>query len=102
MRAESLFFDAYRWAAQADPTATLCSSEAGVLSTLTLTNAEAYHNLVYRLLDLGVPVKAVCVQAIFEGEVDASTVKHRLDVLHELQLPGKPHRHELHIGMWRT
>ena len=26
-------------------------------------------------------------QAIFDGEVDASTVKHRLDVLHELQLP---------------
>jgi len=84
---ESLFFDAYRWAAQADPNALLCSSEASVLTTLTLTNAEAYHNLVYRLMDLGVPVKAVCVQAVFEGEVDASTVKHRLDVLNELQLP---------------
>ena len=46
----------------------LCSSEASVLTTLTLTNAEAYHNLVYRLMDLGVPVKAVCVQAVFEGE----------------------------------
>ena len=35
----------------------------------------------------GVPIKAVCVQAIFDGEVDASTVKHRLDVLNELRLP---------------
>ena len=26
-------------------------------------------------------------QAVFEGEVDASTVKHRLDVLNELRLP---------------
>ncbi|KOO23982.1 glycoside hydrolase family 10 [Chrysochromulina tobinii] len=84
---ESLYFDAYRWAQQADPAALLCSSEAAVLTTLTLTNAEAYHNLVYRLVDQGVPIKAVCVQAIFEGEVDASTVKHRLDVLHELRLP---------------
>ena len=84
---ESLYFDAFRWAQQADPAALLCSSEAAVLTTLTLTNAEAYHNLVYRLVDQGVPIKAVCVQAIFEGEVDASTVKHRLDVLHELRLP---------------
>ena len=59
---ESLFFDAYRWAQQADPSALLCSSEASVLTTLTLTNAEAYHNLVYRLMDQGVPIKAVCVQ----------------------------------------
>ena len=84
---EGLFFDAYRWAQQADPTALLCSSEAAVLTTLTLTNAEAYHNLVYRLMDQGVPIKAVCVQAVFEGEIDASTVKHRLDVLNELRLP---------------
>ena len=26
-------------------------------------------------------------KAIFDGEVDASTVKHRLDVLNELRLP---------------
>ena len=84
---EALFFDAYRWAQQADPSALLCSSEASVLTTLTLTNAEAYHNLVYRLMDQGVPIKAVCVQAVFDGEVDASTVKHRLDVLNELRLP---------------
>jgi len=84
---EGLFFEAYRWAQQADPSAMLCSSEAAVLTTLTLTNAEAYHNLVYRLMDQGVPIKAVCVQAVFQGEIDASTVKHRLDVLNELQLP---------------
>ena len=53
---ESLFFDAYRWAHEADPTALLCSSEADVLTTRTLTNAEAYHNLVYRLMDQGVPI----------------------------------------------
>jgi len=29
----------------------------------------------------------MALQAVFEGDVDASTVKHRLDVLHELQLP---------------
>ena len=84
---ENLFFDAYKWAQQADPAALLCSSEASILTTLTLTNAEAYHNLVYRLMDQGVPIRAVCVQAIFDGEVDASTVKHRLDVLNELRLP---------------
>jgi hypothetical protein len=76
-----------RWAHAADPSALLCSSEDSVLTTLTLTNAEAYHNLVYRLMDQGVPVKAVCIEATFLGEVDASTVKHRLDVLNELQLP---------------
>ena len=61
-----------------------------MLTTLTLTNAEAYHNLVYRLMDQGVPIKAVCVQAIFEGEVDASTVKHRLDVLNEVRAWSPP------------
>jgi len=84
---ENLFFDAFRWAQQADPSAVLCSSESSVLTTLTLTNAESYHNLVYRLKDQGVPIRAVCVSAVFEGPVDASTVKHRLDVLHELHLP---------------
>jgi endo-1,4-beta-xylanase len=84
---EALFFDAYRWAHQADPSAKLCSSESDILSTLTLTKAEAYHNLVYRLKSQGIPIAAICVQAIFNGEVDASTVKHRLDVLHELRLP---------------
>ena len=33
---ESLFFDAYRWAQQADPSALLCPSEAEVITTLTL------------------------------------------------------------------
>ena len=84
---ESLFFDAYKWAQQADPNAILCPSEADVLTTLTLTNAESYHNLVWRLKDQGIPIRAVCVQAVFDGEVDASTVKHRLDVLLELHLP---------------
>ncbi len=34
-----------------------------------------------------VPIGAIGLQAHFEGEVDASTVKHRLDVLRELQRP---------------
>jgi hypothetical protein len=84
---ESLHFDTYRWAQRADPAALLCPSEDAVLTTLTLTNAEAYHNLVFRLIDQGVPISAVCVSAVFSGEVDASTVKHRLDVLSELRLP---------------
>lgn len=84
---EALYFDAFRWAHEADPSVKLCSSESHVLSSLTLTKAEAYHNLVYRLKSMGVPISAICVQAVFEGVVDASTVKHRLDVLQELQLP---------------
>ena len=84
---EELFLNAFKWAAQADARGVLCSSEGNVLNTLTLTNAEAYHNLVYGMRDKGVPLGAVCVQARFDGEVDASTVKHRLDVLKELELP---------------
>jgi len=84
---QDLFFNAFRWAQQADDTATLCSSEFDVLSTLTLTNAEAYHNMIWGMNADGVPVKGIGVQARFNGEVDASTVKHRLDVLHELQIP---------------
>ena len=84
---EDLLFNAFRWARQADARATLCSSEAGVLNTLTLTSAEAYHNLVAHLAAKDVPVGALGVQARFDGAVDASTVKQRLDMLHELRLP---------------
>ena len=48
-----------------------------MLNTLTLTNAEAYHNMVWGLRAKGVPVRGVGVKARFNGEVDASTVKHR-------------------------
>lgn len=84
---EEIFFDAFRWAGQADPDAVLVASDVDILSTQTLTNAEAYHNLLYRMRAQGVPVHAVGVQAHFHGEVDASTVKHRLDVIAELKLP---------------
>tara|TARA_B110001452_G_scaffold139621_1_gene116042 strand:+ start:255 stop:3833 length:3579 start_codon:yes stop_codon:yes gene_type:complete len=84
---EGFYFDAFRWAHAADPAAMLLTSEVDVLNTQTLTRAEAYHNLVYRMISQGVPVGGVGLQARFEGEVDASTVKHRLDVMSELKLP---------------
>jgi hypothetical protein len=84
---EAIYFDAFRWAKQADPGAVLIASEVDVLNTKTLTNAEAYHNLLYRMSAQGVPVHAVGLQAHFDGEVDASTVKHRFDVMGELKLP---------------
>lgn len=84
---ESLMHSAYSWAAQAAPQAELCTSESGILSSLTLTPAEAYHNSLWDLRARGVPVQAIGVQAHFDGEVDASTVKHRLDVLRELRMP---------------
>jgi len=84
---EDLLYDAYRWAAQGDAQALLCSSESDVLNTLTLTNAEAYHNMLWAMRSKGVPVRGIGVQAHFDGELDASTVKHRLDVLHELKIP---------------
>ena len=52
--------------------------------SLTLTKAEAYHNMIWAMASRGVPVGAVGVQALFDGEIDASTVKHRLDVLSEV------------------
>lgn len=85
---EALLFDAYRWAHQADGHALLITDEGDILSTQTLTNAEAYHNMVWEMKhNRDVPVGAIGVQARFNREVDASTVKHRLDVLYEVQLP---------------
>lgn len=85
---ENLLFDAYRWAHQADGHVLLLTDEGSILSTQTLTSAEAYHNLVWEMKhNRDVPVGAIGVHAHFDGEVDASTVKHRLDVLHEVQLP---------------
>eukprot|EP00966_Prymnesium_polylepis_P125396 2899570-Prymnesium_polylepis.1 len=84
---QGLFFSAYRWAHLADSTALLTSSEAEVLNTLTLTNAEAYHNLLWEMAhNKKVPLHGIGVQAHFQGPVDASTVKHRLDVLREVQV----------------
>ena len=84
---DQLRMNSYRWANQADSAAIQLASEVDVLNTLTLTNAEAYHNMIWAMTSSGVPVGAVGVQAAFDGEVDASTVKHRLDVLKEVQLP---------------
>ena len=85
---ESLLFNAYKWAHQADPKAQLLTSEVDILSPRTLTSAEAYHNMVWEMAhNRDVPVGAIGVRCTFFGEVDASTVKHRLDVLHEVQLP---------------
>ena len=85
---ENVFFSAYRWAHQADGGAVLTTNEGAVLTTQTLTNAEAYHNLVWEMSrNRDVPVGGIGVRANFSGEVDASTVKHRLDVLKEVQLP---------------
>ena len=59
--------------------------QGDILSTQTLTSAEAYHNLAWEMRHhQEVPVGAIGVQARFSGEVDASTVKHRLDVLYEV------------------
>ena len=84
---EALFHNAYRWTQQADANSILVTSEPGVLDSLTLTKAEAYHNMIWAMVSSGVPVGSVGVQASFDGEIDASTVKHRLDVLSEVQLP---------------
>ena len=85
---ESVLFDAFRWAHQADGHALLLTDEGDILSTQTLTNAEAYHNMVWEMKNnRDVPVGGIGLQARFDREVDASTVKHRLDVLYEVQLP---------------
>eukprot|EP00322_Chrysochromulina_rotalis_P026947 CAMPEP_0115855900 /NCGR_PEP_ID=MMETSP0287-20121206/14778_1 /TAXON_ID=412157 /ORGANISM="Chrysochromulina rotalis, Strain UIO044" /LENGTH=1202 /DNA_ID=CAMNT_0003310063 /DNA_START=9 /DNA_END=3617 /DNA_ORIENTATION=+ len=85
---DNALFSAYRWAHQADPEALLTTAEHGVLSPQTLTNAEEYHNMMWEMSkNKDVPVGGVGVLANFTGEIDASTVKHRLDVLQEVGLP---------------
>ena len=82
---DNVLFSAYRWAHMADPAALLSTAESDILTTQTLTNAEAYHNLIWEMAkNKDVPVTAIGVRANFTGEVDASTVKHRLDVLQEV------------------
>ena len=66
---EALFHNAYRWAQQADASAALLTSEPAVLDSLTLTKAEAYHNMIWAMASRGVPVGAVGVQALFDGEI---------------------------------
>ena len=46
-----------------DATAALLTSEPAVLDSLTLTKAEAYHNMIWAMASRGVPVGAVGVQA---------------------------------------
>jgi len=85
---DNVLFSAYRWAHMADPNALLSTVEGNILTTQTLTNAEAYHNLLWEMYkNKDVPLGAIGVRANFSGEVDASTVKHRLDVLQEVGLP---------------
>jgi hypothetical protein len=60
---ESLLVNAWKWALEADPSVTLSSSEGDVLTPLTLTAAEAYHNALWGLAANGVPLGAIGVQA---------------------------------------
>ena len=46
---ENVLFNAYRWAHQADGDALLITDEGDILSTQTLTSAEAYHNMVWEM-----------------------------------------------------
>ena len=46
---ENVLFNAFRWAHQADGSALLLTDEGDILTTQTLTNAEAYHNLAWEM-----------------------------------------------------
>ena len=52
------------------PTYLPCSLWAiALLRSLTLTKAEAYHNMIWAMASRGVPVGAVGVQALFDCEI---------------------------------
>ena len=58
-----MLFDAFRWAHQADGHALLLTDEGDILSTQTLTAAEAYHNMVWEMkYNRDVPVGGIGVQ----------------------------------------
>ena len=59
---EELLINAWKWAKEVDATATLCSLESDILTPLTLTRAEAYHNTLWGLSSKGVPLGAIGVQ----------------------------------------
>jgi hypothetical protein len=89
-----LLYSAYRWAHLADGSAVLSTSESDVLNSLTLTKAEAYHNNMWEMAkNKKLPIHGLGLQAHFHGVVDASTVKHRLDVLREVQVRLMRRRH---------
>ena len=92
MRLSRLLRD--RWAHQADPSAKLCSSESNVLSTLTLTKAEAYHNLVYRLKSQGIPIEAICVQASSH-----SSLRSRSQSLSGVEMMSDTYLHPLFVRL---
>lgn len=91
---EGVVHAAFRRAHQLAPAAQLVVSEEGVLATRMLSDVEAYHAMLRRMVAADVPLHGVAVRAHFGGggqgpvaEVDASSLKHRLDVLGSLKLP---------------
>merc|ERR1711865_759883 len=64
--------------------------------------------MIWAMASSGVPVGSVGVQALFDGEIDASTVKHRLDVLSEepvFELPPimcTDFKGHMHVPLWIT
>ena len=91
---ESVVHAAFRRAHQLAPEAQLVASEEGLLATRMLSDVEAYHAMLSRMVAADVPLHGVAVRAHFgvgppspDAEVDASSLKHRLDALATLRLP---------------
>jgi len=81
-----LLSDVFNQAHSSDPHALLCPAASGLL-TGTPTAANGFERLVHGLQHDKVPIRAICVKADFEGAVDATIVKHRLDMLAQVHLP---------------
>lgn len=81
-----LLSDVFNQALTSDPHALLCPAASGLL-TGTPTAVNVFARLVHGLQHNKVPLRAICVKADFEGAVDATIVKHRLDILAQVQLP---------------
>ncbi|ABG59368.1 endo-1,4-beta-xylanase [Cytophaga hutchinsonii] len=83
---DSVHVMAFKWAKQADPTATLYINDYANIDGATTSK---YRSYISYLLSKGAPVEGIGVQGHFGSRIDWASVKLRLDYLAEMGLPIK-------------
>lgn len=81
---DSVNWDAFKWAREADPDAKLYVNDFNIL---VWGDAEEYRNYIQMMLNNGAPIDGIGLQSHFEGKVEWEYIKNKLDYMAELGLP---------------
>lgn len=92
---DSINWNSFKWAREADPDAKLFINDYGVISGNAYPQ---YLKLIRTMLDNDAPVDGIGVQGHFSGSLNPHSVKYILDTLATLGLPIKVTEFDMQVG----